>query len=182
MPEKVFVDKSTFAWYDTSHLLIYQHLRRSHHAAALRDLYRADCQNQPQHPPHQGGGDVRISFEGASRLVSLLSDAAGAANRRAAVRPVRGGQGRRVPVAGISGAERLRHPAGQAIPQPSDTDREGAGDGPGHCREDRPAGGGRQRGLDTGAAAGHVRRPNLHQRPSGALGSPRKSQNGETDL
>ena len=35
-------------------------------------------------------------------------------------------------------------------------------------------GGGRQRGLDTGAAAGHVRRPNLHQRPSGALGSPPK--------
>lgn len=28
MPEKVFVDKSTFAWYDTSHLLIYQHLRK----------------------------------------------------------------------------------------------------------------------------------------------------------
>ena len=47
-------------------------------------------------------------------------------------------------------------------------------DGPGHCREDRPAGGGRQRGPDTGAAAGHVRRPNLHQRPSGALGSPPK--------
>ena len=41
MPEKVFVDKSTFTWYDTSHLLIYQHLRRSHHAAALRDLYRS---------------------------------------------------------------------------------------------------------------------------------------------
>lgn len=41
MPEKVFVDKSTFAWYDTLHLLIYQHLRRSHHATALRDLYRA---------------------------------------------------------------------------------------------------------------------------------------------
>ena len=30
-------------------------------------------------------------LKGASRLVSLLSDAAGAANRRAAVRPVRGG-------------------------------------------------------------------------------------------
>ena len=44
----------------------------------------------------------------------------------------------------------------------------------GHCREDRPAGGGRQRGPDTGAAAGHVRRPDLHQRPSGALGSPPK--------
>ncbi len=35
--------------------------------------------------------EMSISFEGASRLVSLLSDAAGAANRRAAVRPVRGG-------------------------------------------------------------------------------------------